>query len=123
MDVPNDSHASQVGLNRWVKLKGAACLFNHSCDPNCGINCKGIIRCYMAFKDIKAGEEITYDYAMPNYQVDHFPNCDCKAKNCRKKIVGYKGLSQEKKKEYEGFIAPYLLEIDEMKKKEEEKSG
>ena len=92
-DIQNDTHASQVGLNKWVRFKGAAVKINHSCNPNCGVRCKGIIRCYVAFKSIKAGEELTFDYAMANYLVQNFPKCECKEANCRKNITGYQGLS------------------------------
>lgn len=46
---------------------------NHSCDPNCGVGFDGTNWLYKAFKDIKAGDELLYDYAMANYKVENFP--------------------------------------------------
>ncbi len=64
-------------------------------------------------KDISVNEEITFDYAMRNYTIDHFPQqCMCGSKMCRGRITGWKDLPDEKKKEYEGYVAPYLLEMD-----------
>ena len=50
---------------------------------------------------------------MRNYHVDYFPKqCMCGSKRWRGMMTGWKDLSDEKKKEYEGFVAPYLLELD-----------
>jgi hypothetical protein len=50
---------------------------------------------------------------MRNYGIDYFPKqCMCGSEKCRGIITGWKGLPSEKKKEYEGFVAPYLLELD-----------
>jgi len=38
--------------------------------------------------------------------------CECGAKNCRRKITGWKDLPEDRKKAYAGFVAPYLLELD-----------
>ena len=62
---------------------------------------------------ISTGEEITFDYAMRNYSIEHFPGgCLCGAGNCRGSVTGWKDLSTERKSDYEGLVAPYLLEID-----------
>ena len=33
----NDSHATQVGPDRWARHGGLGPKVNHSCDPNCGV--------------------------------------------------------------------------------------
>ena len=60
---------------------------NHSCDPNCETD---IIRGKIwinAIKDIKKGEELTYDYGF-SFDEDYknYP-CRCKSKNCCGYIV------------------------------------
>ena len=118
-DAPNSIHSSQVGMNRFMLFSGLGQKINHSCDPTCGIQCdEDLIHKYVAFKDIEVGEELTYDYAMGNYTVDNFPKCQCRSENCRVEINGYKGLSEERKKEYAGFIAPYLVEYEETQKEQ-----
>jgi len=110
----NHSHASQVGEHQHVLHAGLITKVNHSCDPDCGIRVNGTgAHDFIAMKDISVDEEITFDYAMRNYTVDYFPKeCGCGSRRCRGRITGWKDLPAEKKKEYEGFVAPYLLDLD-----------
>jgi len=110
----NHSHASQVGENEHVLHAGLISKVNHSCSPNCGISVNETgAHDFVAMRDISLSEEITFDYAMRNYGVDYFPKqCMCGSERCRGKITGWKDLTDERKSEYEGFVAPYLLELD-----------
>jgi len=112
----NNSHASQMGLNRFVLHNEIIRMVNHSCDPNCGIKVNSTgAHDFVAKNDIAAGEEITFDYAMRNYSVEHFlPQCKCGFKQCRGKITGWKDLSIDKREEYRLWAAPYLLSLDAM---------
>ena len=110
----NHSHASQIGIDKFAFHDGLIVKVNHSCAPNCGIkeNETGAHN-FVAMKNVAIGEEITFDYAMRNYTVEHFPKkCMCGAAACRGEITGWKSLSAQEKKRYEGFVAPYLLELD-----------
>ncbi len=111
----NHSHASQIGENEYGLHAGLITKVNHSCGPNCGISVNATgAHDYVTIKDISVNEEITFDYAMRNYRIDYFPvKCMCGSIKCRGKVTGWQDLSNEKKKEYEGFVAPYLLELDE----------
>ncbi|MEN8651736.1 SET domain-containing protein-lysine N-methyltransferase [Streptomyces sp. 21So2-11] len=110
----NHSHASQVGAQRFVLHGGLVTKVNHSCDPNCGIRLNaGGAHDYVARKLIVAGQEITFDYAMRNYRVDHFAaHCLCGSPHCRDRITGWKDLPAHRKADYHGFVAPYLTDID-----------
>jgi len=110
----NHSHASQVGKNKHVLHAGLISKVNHSCSPNCGIHVNETgAHDFVAMRDISINEEMTFDYAMRNYGVDFFPKqCMCGSERCRGKITGWKDLTDERKNEYEGFVAPYLLELD-----------
>ncbi len=110
----NHSHASQIGENKYVFHAGLTSKVNHSCDPNCGISVNETgAHDYVAIRDIVVNEEITFDYAMRNYGVDYFPKqCICGSERCRGRITGWKDLPDEWKNKYEGFVAPYLLELD-----------
>lgn len=110
----NHSHASQLGEHEYVLHAGLISSFNHSCDPNCGIrlNAHGG-HDFIAMRDIEPNEEATFDYAMRNYRVDHFPGrCKCGAQACRGSITGWRDLPQDSKDQYSGFVAPYLIEMD-----------
>lgn len=111
----NHSHASQIGENTYAFHSGLVPIVNHSCDPNCGIRVNETGgHDFVAMIDILPGEEVTFDYAMRNYSIDHFDCvCQCGAKNCRGQITGWKDIPDAIKKKYAGFIAPYLLELDQ----------
>ncbi|WP_405645085.1 SET domain-containing protein-lysine N-methyltransferase [Streptomyces uncialis] len=107
----NDAHASQVALDRFVRHEGMMPSVNHSCDPSCGIrlNASGAHDLF-ARLPITSGEEITFDYAMRNHTVDHFPaRCRCGSALCRGRITGWKDLPADRRNAYQGFVAPYLL--------------
>ncbi|MGB3756992.1 MAG: SET domain-containing protein-lysine N-methyltransferase [Rivularia sp. (in: cyanobacteria)] len=110
----NHSHASQIGENKFALHAGLISKVNHSCNPNCGIKINQTdAHDFVAMKDISVGEELSFDYAMRNYTVNYFPpKCMCGSEECRGRITGWKDLSASRKKQYEGFVAPYLLELD-----------
>jgi hypothetical protein len=110
----NHSHASQIGPNKFALHAGLISKVNHSCNPNCGIKINETgAHDFVAMRDISVGEELSFDYAMRNYTVNYFPpKCMCGSKDCRGRITGWKDLPATKKKKYEGFVAPYLLELD-----------
>lgn len=60
---------------------------NHSCDPNCEVDGKGLKLWIFALRDIKKGEELSYDYGF-GYDKDYKDYvCKCGAKNCCGYIV------------------------------------
>lgn len=110
----NTAHATQYGIDRFVLHDDVSTNLNHSCDSNCGIRVNDTgTHLLVAIKDIAEGEEITLDYAMENYTIEHFPpQCMCGSSNCRGKITGWKDLTKEKKEEYRSCAAPILFELD-----------
>src|SRR5260370_27264423 len=110
----NHAHASQVSETRFVLHGGLITKVNHSCEPNCGIhlNASGA-HDFVARQPITAGQEITFDYAMPNYSVEYFAaHCQCGSPRCRDRMTGWKELPAKRKAGYRGFVAPYLTDID-----------
>jgi hypothetical protein len=117
----NHSHASQVSEKRFVLHGGLITKVNHSCEPNCGVhlNASGA-HDFVARLPITAGQEITFDYAMRNYSVEHFAiHCRCGSTRCRDRITGWRDLSAERKADYRGFVAPYLTDIDDQRATEQ----
>ena len=110
----NHSHASQIGKDRYVFHAGMISKVNHSCAPNCGIHVNETgAHDFIAMKKIGANQEVTFDYAMRNYGVDHFPDvCGCGAQTCRGCITGWRDLTDAKKQEYGAYAAPYLRALD-----------
>lgn len=98
------NHMVQVGPSRWrlPSLLGAA--FNHSCNPNAGI--RGLYE-FVAMRDIAAGEEICWDYAMSeNYEWRM--DCLCGTPQCRKVVGAHDLLPPELKLKYKGYISDWL---------------
>jgi uncharacterized protein len=65
---------------------------NHSCDPNCETFVEGRHIYIYALHDIRAGDELAYDYRydwMSKYTVDDlaFYHCECGTTNCRGTMV------------------------------------
>lgn len=75
--------------------------FNHSCEPNLGFFGQiGLV----AMRDIKAGEELTFDYAMSDGSpYDEF-DCHCGLPNCRGKITGGDWKLPELWEKYQGYF-------------------
>jgi len=86
----NDKAIYLFNINNRYDMDGDfkyndARLINHSCNPNCEVDGKGLKLWIVAIKDIKKGEELSYDYGF-GYDEDYKQFvCKCGAKNC----VGY----------------------------------
>ena len=77
---------------------------NHSCDPNLGI--RGEIT-FVAMRDIRAGEELTHDWAMTDDD-DYFVECNCGVTDCRKTLTGKDWQRPDLQKRYSGYFSAYL---------------
>lgn len=78
---------------------------NHSCSPNSGLSGQIAL---VAMRDIQAGEEVTYDYAMSDgSSYDEF-QCGCGSEKCRTSISGHDWQKPELWLRYEGHFSPYL---------------
>ena len=77
-------------INKKYDLDGdfkfnTARLINHSCEPNCEVFGKGLKIWVYAMKNIKKGDELSYDYGFSfDKNFRQFP-CKCGSKQC----VGY----------------------------------
>lgn len=78
---------------------------NHSCAPNAGL--RGQIT-LVALRDIAAGEEVCYDYAMSDGTAYDEFDCACRAPTCRGRVTGDDWRRPELWVAYDGFFAPYL---------------
>ena len=86
--------------------------FNHSCDPNSGFKGQVFL---VAMRDIRAGEEITFDYCMVVsesvgsdyvYSLD----CGCGSPRCRKMITEQDWMLPELQERYRGYFSQYIQE-------------
>ena len=74
-------------INKRYDLDGdfnfnKARLINHSCNPNCEVVGTGLKLWIETIKDIKKGEELSYDYGFSfDEDFKDYP-CKCNSKNC-----------------------------------------
>jgi hypothetical protein len=68
---------------RIIDGHGIAAFINHCCDPNCETDEIDGRVWIIALRDIKAGEELTYDYNLYDGDEDDPSLCFCGTKNCR----------------------------------------
>tara|TARA_Y100000590_G_C15450804_1_gene912615 strand:- start:429 stop:902 length:474 start_codon:yes stop_codon:yes gene_type:complete len=72
------------GDYHWNKAR----LINHSCNPNCEVEGKGVKLWIVSLREIKKGEELSYDYGFSYCKEDlNDFICKCGAKNCCGYIV------------------------------------
>ena len=93
-----------IGAATAAEVKKNKIFINHSCRPNVGI--RGQIIC-VALRDIRAGEELTYDWAMEENAPDSTP-CRCGAPNCRGLLTGRDWMRRDLQRRYKGYFSSYL---------------
>jgi SET domain-containing protein len=98
------NHAIQIGPTTFRDSTGAGRYLSHSCEPNCGVKGENRI---VAMRDISAGEELSFDYAMTE-DSDWTMQCDCGSDLCRGIVTGYRDLPAEFRARYEGYISSWL---------------
>jgi uncharacterized protein len=86
--------------------EGSMIFGNHSCNPNIGV-CGQIV--FVAMRDIRAGEELTHDWAMTDDD-DSSMICRCGAQDCRGTITGKDWQRPELQARYAGYFSVYLLQ-------------
>jgi len=93
-----------IGINKAKDIQPVDFL-NHSCNPNAGFNGQIFL---VAMRDIKKGEQITFDYAMVLSVESYDIECLCGSKNCRGRITGNDWKIPGLQKKYKGYFQPYL---------------
>jgi hypothetical protein len=62
---------------------------------------------FVAMRDIRAGEELTHDWAMTDDD-DYSVECQCGAPICRKTLTGKDWRRSELQARYAGYFSAYL---------------
>lgn len=106
----------QIDLEMDMDLDELSRTFNHSCNPNAAIR---KISELVAIRNIKKGEEITYDYSAtigPNVPREIWEmKCLCGSDNCRKIIGNIMSIPMKQLREYKrvGLLQDYIIkELD-----------
>jgi hypothetical protein len=98
LQVDEDAYlvSTRIGPADWV---------NHSCDPNAGV--QGQIT-LVALRDIEAGEEICFDYAMSDGSCYDEFDCQCGSSRCRGRVTGGDWRLPELRDRYRGYFSVFL---------------
>ena len=87
------------------ELDASMMSINHSCEPNLGT--AGNIL-YVTMREVKAGEELTLDYAMYATNTTQEFECRCGTARCRKGVTNQDWRRPELQERYRGYFSWYL---------------
>lgn len=109
MGEGRQSRSIQVDHDLYLvsgEIPEAGDMLNHSCEPNCGAMGSAVL---IAMRDIEAGEELTFDYAMTDASdYDEFV-CLCQEPTCRGIVTGADWRDPALQAKYEGYFSQYLV--------------
>jgi len=93
-------------LNKTQDLDGdvpwnPARFINHSCNPNCKVSIRKDRIWIFSIKNIKKGQELSYDYGYDLEDYHEHP-CKCGSKNCMGYIIG-----EENRKKFEKLLEKF----------------
>lgn len=106
----NIDDSLQVGKRTYIDLDKISRIFNHSCNPNTGIRKRSDM---FALRDIKKGEEITYDYSLTIAPTIWSMKCKCGTENCRQNVKDILSVPKKKLEEYKkvGALQSYMKKL------------
>ena len=93
-----------IGARTAAEVRRNKMFINHSCEPNLGIRGQIV---WVALRDIDAGEELTYDWAMEENQPVR-TQCRCGARRCRRVLTGRDWRIPRLQRRYRGYFSAYL---------------
>jgi hypothetical protein len=102
------THSLQIDDQLYMVTRppfAPADLVNHSCEPNCGIIGSCLV---VTMRDVAAGEELCFDYAMTDTNdYDEFV-CACGTPSCRGLVTGGDWKRPELQERYAGYFSSYI---------------
>lgn len=112
MHDPLNNHYLQIDEDLFMGPSGNADdLINHSCNPNGGLVYRDGRIEFIAIRDIRKGEELSFDYSTTMDEDCWEMDCLCGEENCRGKVRDFKHLPQELQEKYIalGVVMPYIV--------------
>ena len=95
-----------IGAATAAEVKRNKLFINHSCAPNVGI--QGQIT-FVAMRDVRAGEELTYDWAMEENSRER-TRCRCGTPRCRGVLTGQDWKQAALRTKYRRYLSAYLYD-------------
>lgn len=81
---------------------------NHSCNGNCGFDDDGD---FTAIRDIRRGEELSYDYGLVESNPRFSMRCNCGSENCRYVITGNDWSNESFTRRNHDHMHPHLRRL------------
>ena len=107
-DADRVSRSIQIDDDRFLvgsRTAEPGDFLNHSCEPNCGMRNATQVA---TMRDVEAGEELTFDYAMTDTApYDEF-TCGCRTRRCRGSVRADDWKIPELRERYDGWFAPHV---------------
>jgi len=103
-----ESHALQVGIDKYILCQPPFLYSNHSCDPNCGLNDNLEL---VTLKPLIKGEEIFWDYSTSMLERHWTMACNCGTKSCRQTITDFDFLPLSLQEHYSKLkiVLPFII--------------
>lgn len=98
--------AIQIGEDEFSFQQGDIKYINHSCDPTAWWEGYGTLT---ARRDIKAGEEVTYDYSTSDITLTYQMKCLCGADDCRGTVTNKDYLNPELQEKYASHLPEHVM--------------
>lgn len=100
-DIDDFTHFLQVSPEYFISPSGNADDFvNHSCDPNCALYFENDGLVLRAIRDIRTGEELSFDYGTIMFNEPTQFNCECGSPKCRGLIGNFDTLPEVIQQQY-----------------------
>lgn len=97
-------HLCELDWDRFAVLGPPGCYLNHSCDPSAMRSGVKVI----AWKPIRAGDEITIDYRLNAFDGNSWL-CACGAAACSGTVMGsFFGLPEERQNSYLRYAPEFI---------------
>jgi hypothetical protein len=114
INICNEANLYQVGIRAYLDPEGTYFRWiNHSCKPNAMVRAaRGSLK-LLALRDIRAGEEVAFDYSTDMADDPWEMLCNCGAPNCRKVIKEFRFLPPALQEEYSGLglVPEFVLQL------------
>ena len=102
-----ESHTLQIDFDKYILCDPPFLYSNHSCNPNCGLTSNLEL---VALKDIKAGDELFWDYSTSMLERHWTMKCICGENNCRDIITDFDLLPNNTQQKYleMNIVLPFI---------------
>jgi uncharacterized protein len=105
-----EHHCDYLAGGKIVLMQPPERFINHSCDPNTYTRTINQDRYAVSLREIKVGDEITYDYCL-NSEGDTAWDCNCGSPRCRKRhLSGFFHLPLDVQTRYFALLEAWYLE-------------